>query len=71
MNWSSVFSWFAAAMRPGTRDEHGSDDRGDMGTAFGLDASIAPWDASDEPGDAASAEAASSLARRIVRRSAF
>ena len=70
MNWFTGLVWLAArATRVAPADD--ADDRGDMGTAFGLDASIAPWDASDEPGDAASAEAASSLARRIVRRSAF
>ena len=43
MNWSTGLSWLAA-LKARRAARSGDDDRGDMGTAFGLDASMAPGD---------------------------
>jgi hypothetical protein len=70
MNWSSSLAWLAALA---ARRERGfaQTDRGDMGTAFGLDASIAPggdsaFASGQSPG---SSQGLEPWERRIVRRS--
>jgi hypothetical protein len=70
MNWSSSLAWLAALA---ARRERGfaETDRGDMGTAFGLDASIGTGgDSTFANGSAsASSQALEPWERRIVRRS--
>ena len=67
MNWSSGLSWLTtrAARREGRFDDT---DRADMGTAFGLDASLEP-PASEPPAQASQAAPEASWQRRLVRRS--
>jgi len=70
MNWSTGLSWFGGvfkARRPPTPPDT---DCADMGTAFGLDASLGPHGADDEPLPAASPTApAPAWGSRVDRRS--
>ena len=69
MVWSSPLNWFIAVLAAVRRPRFEGTDRGDMGTAFGLDDSMAPFDAS-HLADAAPApgSAADDWGRRLVRR---
>jgi hypothetical protein len=66
MNWSARFSWWAA-LRSGRETRSAEADRGDMGTAFGLDASLES-PATLPPGHTLP-PALSSLESRLIRRS--
>lgn len=44
MNWSSGFTWFSAWQARRAERRASGPDHGDMGTAFGLDASFGPVD---------------------------
>ena len=64
----SAFTWlaalFAALRRPGVEGT----DRGDMGTAFGLDDSMAPFDFASSHFDEPARDAPDDWARRSIRR---
>ena len=67
MNWSQRFSWLAA-LRGQRAPRSAETDRGDMGTAFGLDASFDP-PATLPPGHTLPPAALSPLESRLIRRS--
>ena len=68
MDWTTGLSWLST-LKSGP-DEHGPDvDHGDMGTAFGLDASMSPIGA--DAFDPVRSGAQEPWERRIVRRSAL
>ncbi len=69
MDWSTGLSWLAALKA--RRDEHfAHTDRADMGTAYGLDASmLAADDSQPEMPEAPPEASAQPWGRRIVRRS--
>ncbi|HZT56320.1 MAG TPA: hypothetical protein VFA35_08850 [Burkholderiaceae bacterium] len=70
MNWAHGFSWLAALTAP--RGEQHAHDCAEMGTAFGLEASMDEHPAGEpEPGCRAPAPASPAEAwqRRVVRRS--
>ena len=69
MNWSSSLSWLGLLA---ARDEpHGAEaDRADMGTAFGLDASMAPFDA-EPPATHGAAAQPMPWEHRLTRRSSL
>jgi len=71
MNWSTGLSWLAALKVPQSEPLCDEADCADMGTAFGLDASLGP--AGDEPaatGDGASCPSSSlPWEHRLTRRS--
>lgn len=70
MNWSSAFSWVALLItRPARYGDQA--DRADMGTAFGLDASLTPFDEHEGSFAVAAAEEPATWERRLVRRSAL
>ena len=50
MNWNTGLAWLAALGRPHTTRPAGDPDHADMGTAFGLDASLRRFDADDAAG---------------------
>lgn len=68
MDWSSGFAWWAALRSP-RQGYSDANDRAGMGTAFGLDASLAP---TDEAASAAPASPARSTPQpwehRLIRR---
>lgn len=68
MNWSSGFHWLTALANGGGGARSGEVDRGDMGTAFGLDAS---FEAVDEAGAEGFSTSTGSVPweHRITRRS--
>jgi hypothetical protein len=69
MDWASGLSWLAALATATTDARSGDIDGGDMGTAFGLDASTAlAW--RGEPGLRAEPGPAP-WERRVVRRSSL
>ena len=47
MNWNTGLAWLAAFARPGLARLPGEVDHADMGTAFGLDASLHRLDGTD------------------------
>jgi hypothetical protein len=69
MDWSARFSWLAALRAP-PELRFDETDRADMGTAFGLDASMEP-PAAVPPSSGASAppDAATVWESRLIRRS--
>ena len=69
MVWSTAFAWFAAVLAATRRPSFEGTDRGDMGTAFGLDDSMAPYDAGASRLDAPTTRPADDWNRRLVRRS--
>ena len=48
MNWSAGLAWLAT-LNPRRRADAANHDGGDMGTAFGLDASFQSFDDESEP----------------------
>ena len=50
MNWPHSLSWLAALKAKRAEQRSSEPDNADMGTAFGLDASFGPADASPLPG---------------------
>lgn len=46
MNWAKGLSWWSALRARGAEQSVAEHDHGDMGTAFGLDASLGPIDES-------------------------
>jgi hypothetical protein len=68
MNWSSGLAWLA--MLTARREQSFAEtDRGDMGTAFGLDASIGAAGDSSPSGSPEPSQGPEPWERRIVRRS--
>ena len=67
MNWSARFSWLAA-LRSRRAPRSAETDRGDMGTAFGLDASFES-PATLPPGHTMPPQILSPLESRLIRRS--
>ncbi|MEP6877169.1 MAG: hypothetical protein ABI887_22630 [Burkholderiales bacterium] len=67
MNWSARFSWLAA-LRSHRAPRTVETDRGDMGTAFGLDASFES-PATLPPGHTLPPQTLSALESRLIRRS--
>jgi hypothetical protein len=71
MDWSARFSWLAALRAP-PELRFDETDRADMGTAFGLDASMepeAPAAVAPSPGASAPPDAAAAWESRLIRRS--
>ena len=71
MDWSARFSWLAALRAP-PELRFDETDRADMGTAFGLDASMEPDTSAAVPppsGASAPADAATAWESRLIRRS--
>lgn len=76
MNWSNRLSWWSLLTAKRTKRRSGDADHGDMGTAFGLDASFGPLERDDAPQtDASSAPAPTPGAlpweHRLTRRSSL
>lgn len=69
MFWSSPLLWFAAVVAVLRRPGFECTDRGDMGTAFGLDDSLASLEVPPSRLDEAASPAPGDWGHRLVRRS--
>ena len=69
MFWSSPLLWFTAVLAVLRRPRFEPTDRGDMGTAFGLDDSMASLDAPPSRLDDTASPAPGDWGHRSVRRS--
>ena len=68
MNWSAGLAWLAALAT--RREARGTPiDHADMGTAFGLDASLVPaYESGQDAGPASDRRSRQPFERRVVRR---
>ena len=72
MNWAKGFSWWSALCARRAEQSVAEHDHGDMGTAFGLDASLGPIDESPPMArDAFPAPSPLPWEHRLTRRSSL